>query len=154
MSKISLPVKAISYCASTYNRIDGKNSFEFWTRGHLIRIVGDKPFSRGDMIWIDEIGFSRRDNTYFIKVRVIDDQLYESNLPVLSIAVSRLVYSVCDFEIEQEGDISLLDTFYVDTDDSYSVILITLLGGSARLNGYSPSMNTSFSFDFNLNWHN
>ncbi len=154
MNKVTLPVKAISYCASTYSVIDHQNSFEFWIRGHLIRVIGDKPFSRGDMIWIDSIEYSQTDDTYYIMIRVIDDQPYEQNLPVLNISVSRMIYSVNDFEINDEGDITLLKTIYISTDNSYSVVFISLLGGPARLSCHSPSMGASFSLDYSLDWQN
>lgn len=153
MRDIKYPIKAISYCASNCGNSDRKHSFEFWVRGHLIRVIGDKPFSRGDMIWIDEIKYDWSDNTYYIMTRVIDDEPYESNLPVLSIAVSRMIYSVTDFKIKEEGNIKVLEHMYIKTDDSYSLAFISLVSGEARINCKSESTNASFNMDFILKWN-
>lgn len=154
MKNIKFPIKAISYCASNCGNIDNKHSFEFWIRGHLIRVIGDKPFSRGDMIYIDEIKYDWDVDTYYIMTRVIDDEPYEKDLPVLSIAVSRMIYSVTDFKVRTEGNIQVLEHLYIETDNSYSVAFISLISGDARINCRSPSTNVAFNMDFNLNWKN
>lgn len=154
MNNKKFPIKAISYCASNYGSIDNQHSFEFWIRGHLIRIIGDKPFSRGDMIWIDDITYDWSEDTYYIHTRIIDDEPYEEGLPVLSIAVSRMIYSVTDFETKADGDIKVLEKLYIETDNSYSVVFISLISGVARISCRSPSTNASFNMDFIVDWKN
>ena len=53
--QITLPIRCISYYASDKSSLDNKNSYEFWLRSKLTRIICDKPFSRGDVLQIDSI---------------------------------------------------------------------------------------------------
>ena len=36
-------------------KLDGNNSYEFWLRGKCIRIICNKPFSRGDVLEVKSI---------------------------------------------------------------------------------------------------
>ena len=146
------PIKCIVYCASNYGTYDRANSFEFWVRGHLIRIIADKPFSRGDMIWLDDIYFDDLKLEYVIKVRVIDDDPYEEGLPVLSLATSRIVYSVDDFEVHEKDGVKVLNAISVETDGNYSLAFISLLYGDGAISCKSRSTGAAFNLDFSLTW--
>lgn len=152
MKETKYPIKCLCYCASNYGTYDRLNSFEFWVRGHLIRIVGDKPFARGDMIWLDSIDYNDLKDEYIINIRVIDDEPYEEGLPVLSLAISRMVYSVTDFDICEKDGIKILKSIYVETDNSFSLAFISLLYGEGSIVCKSESTGAAFSLDFNLDW--
>ena len=152
MAEIKYPIKCISYCASNYGTYDRANSFEFWVRGHLIRIVGDKPFSRGDMIWLDEIDYDDLNEEYIVRIRVIDEEPYEEGLPVLSLATSRIVYSSDDFDVIEKDGVKVLKTLSVQTDDSYSLAFISLLYGHGVISCKSKSSGAAFNLDFKLSW--
>lgn len=152
MTEIKYPIKCISYCASNYGTYDKANSFEFWVRGHLIRMIGDKPFSRGDMIWLDEIDYDDLNEEYVIRVRVIDDEPYEEGLPVLSLSISRIVYSVDDFDVVEKDGVKILKTISVETDESYSLAFISLLYGDGSIVCKSKTTGAAFNLDFRLSW--
>lgn len=152
MRNIKYPIKCICYCASNYDSQEKKVSFDFWVRGHLIRIIGDKPFSRGDMIWLDEITYNERTDEYILSIRVIDDEPYEEDLPVLILSVSRLLYSVDDFDIVEKDGVRLLKSIYVHTDESLSLAFISLVYGDGRIFCKSKSTKAIFDLDFKLSW--
>lgn len=152
MPETKFPIKCLSYCASSFGSHDRINSFEFWVRGHLVRIIGDKPFSRGDMIWLDSIDYDDLKDEYIISIRVIDDEPYESGLPVLSLSISRVVYSVDDFDIIEKDGVKILKTISVNTDDSYSLAFIALLYGDGSICCKSKSTSAAFDLDFKLSW--
>ena len=77
ISNFSLPMRCISYYASSKSGLDGKQSYEFWLRGVCIRIVCDKPFARGDVIEIQSI--EDTNSGVLITTKLIDEweQEYE-----------------------------------------------------------------------------
>jgi len=58
--------------------IDNKHSYEFWYYSELMRIIGDKPFARGDIVNIDSVN----DDTKEIRITVCGDPANEfENIP-------------------------------------------------------------------------
>lgn len=79
---------------SSKTGIDSKNSYEFWFYSDLIRIIGDKPFARGDVVEILAIDEEKKE----IKIEVLGDpniedvpsQVLEKELPVFMFLVTPL----------------------------------------------------------------
>ena len=88
-SILNFPIKCISYFASNKNKIDNKQSFEWWFRGFLVRIISEKSFARGDILIIKNI--VKDNNKILINVDVSDEEY--TPYPVLTFISSRLVYN-------------------------------------------------------------
>lgn len=146
------PIRAIVYNASSVNSIDNYNSFEFWVRGYLIRIVGDKAFSRGDMCEI--VSIEKKQDGKYINIRVLDDEEFDQNLPTLMLATSRLVYNdFSSFEISTRGDIEVLDTIEVTSDNNLSLSFITLVGkGYSKIQAVDSKFENFFDIELELSY--
>lgn len=146
------PIKAIVYNASSINSIDNLNSFEFWVRGHLIRIVGDKAFSRGDMCEI--LSIEKRQDGEYIQIRILDDEPFDESLPALMLATSRLVYNdFSSFEITTRGDIEILKTIEVTSDNNLSLSFITLIGkGYSKIQAIDSKFENLFDIELELSY--
>ena len=105
ISNFSLPMRCISYYASSKSGLDGKQSYEFWLRGVCIRIVCDKPFARGDVIEIQSI--EDTNSGVLITTKLIDE--WEQEYPVLNFISGRLIYNRwAEFQYETTDGIQII----------------------------------------------
>ena len=150
LEKIVTPFKCISYYVSTKSTIDDKNSYCYWFRGKLIRIISDKPFARGDMLIVKSISTASNGGT-IIDVTV-DSGKYQK-LPVLSFVSTRLVYNkYSDFEFTSTPGITILKIIEQVMDDNYSACFITLSETTGVIHAVDKYMNNYFDINIGLSW--
>lgn len=148
-SILNLPIKCISYFASNKNRIDNKQSFEWWFRGFLVRIISDKSFARGDILIIKNI--IKDNNKILIDVDVSNEEYQQ--YPVLTFISSRLVYNkYSDFEFNTSPAIKILQLLEQVIDDNYSVGFIILANDSGFIKATDNVLKNQFDIYFKLSW--
>lgn len=144
------PFKCISYYVSSKSPIDNKDSYSYWFRGKMIRIIADRPFARGDILIVKNIVNQNADNI-IIDVDV-DSGEYES-YPVLNFVSTRLVYNkYSDFVFTPSPDIKILKIVEQIMDDNYSVCFITLTSKSGSIKAVDKNMNNYFDINITLDW--
>jgi hypothetical protein len=89
--------RIVLYYVSSKNGLDGKDSYEFWFNGSVIRIIADKPFSRGDVAELISVDTKGK----IFNVRIIDETEEEfQKYPILAFAVSRIYFNeYSNFEV-------------------------------------------------------
>lgn len=148
-SKITFPFRCISYYASDKSPLDGKQSYEFWCRGKLTRIICNKPFSRGDVLEIKSI--QDNSNGIFIDTTLVDE--WEEEYPVLNFISGRLVYNKwADFEYECSDGIVVLKTIEQVLSDNYSIGFIVLTYQSGKILCKDKVSKNEFEVFINLSW--
>lgn len=150
LEETKLPFKCISYYASSKSQIDGKNSYCYWFRGKLIRIIADKPFARGDILNI--ISIETNSNNGIIINTTVDTGDYEK-YPVLSFVSTRLVYNkYSDFEFVTSPEIKIIKTIDQIMDDNYSVCFIILTDATGTIHAIDKRTNNYFDINISLDW--
>ncbi len=147
---IQLPIRAISYYASTKSQIDGQHDFCFWMRSKLTRIVANKPFARGDVLQIESI--ESTSTGICIKVTVIDE--WAEEYPVLNLISGRLIYNKwADFEYSPSEGIQILCPIEQMLADNYSIGFVVLIYKSGIIKCKDRTTHNYFDVHINLNWN-
>jgi len=148
-SNFSFPLRCISYYASSKSVLDGKHSYEFWLRGVCIRIVCDKPFSRGDVLELQ----SMEDITsgVLITAKVIEEWAQE--YPVLNFISGRLIYNRwVNFEYKATEGIQILKPIEQILSNNFSLGFIVLCYKSGKISCVDTKTNNRFDVHINLEW--
>lgn len=149
LETINFPFRCISYYASSKSKIDNKNSYEFWLRGKCIRIICNKPFSRGDVLEIKSI--KNTSNGIMIDSEIIDE--WEQEYPVLNFISGRLVYNKwVNFECVPSEGIQILNKIEQILSDSYSIGFIILAYKTGKITCNDTVTGNAFDIYINLNW--
>ena len=150
LESISYPFKCISYYVSSKSSIDNKDSYTYWFRGKMIRIIADKPFARGDVLIVNNI-YTTPSNGTIIDVSV-DSGQYEQ-YPVMNFISTRLVYNkYSDFDFSTTPGIKILKIIEQTLDDNYSVCFIVLTEKNGTIKAVDKNMNNYFDINVTLNW--
>lgn len=151
-TNLEYPIRCISFYASNKSSFDKNNSFEWWMRGKLVRIIADKAFARGDILNITSI--TDNQNSIIIKATV-DNGPYEV-LPVLSFVSCRLVYNKnSHFEAITPNDIQIIKQIDQLNNNNYSIGFIILVfnnGGTIKVQDVKN--NNYFDINCTLSWIN
>ena len=149
ISNFSLPMRCISYYASSKSGLDGKQSYEFWLRGVCIRIVCDKPFARGDVIEIQSI--EDTNSGVLIITKLIDE--WEQEYPVLNFISGRLIYNRwAEFQYETTDGIQIIKSIEQILSNNLSVGFIVLCYKSGKISCIDTKTDNRFDVFINLNW--
>lgn len=150
LESITYPFKCVSYYVSSKSSVDNKDSYTYWFRGKMIRIVANKPFARGDVLIINNI-HSTQTNGIIIDATV--DSGEYTKYPVLNFISTRLVYNkYSDFEFTTTPGIKILHFVEQTIDDNYSVCFITLTEKTGTIKASDKNMNNYFDINVTLNW--
>jgi hypothetical protein len=148
-STLNFPIKCISYFASNKNKIDDKQSFEWWFRGFLVRIISSKSFARGDILIIKNI--IKDNNKILIDVDVSDEEYQQ--YPVLTFISSRLVYNkYSDFEFVPSSSIQILQILEQIINDNYSIGFIILANDTGFIKATDSVLKNQFDIYLKLSW--
>ena len=149
ISNFSLPMRCISYYASSKSGLDGKQSYEFWLRGVCIRIVCDKHFARGDVIEIQSI--EDTNSGVLITTKLIDE--WEQEYPVLNFISGRLIYNRwAEFQYETTDGIQIIKPIEQILSNNLSVGFIVLFYKSGKISFFDTKTDNRFDVFINLNW--
>lgn len=149
ISNFSLPMRCISYYASSKSGLDGKQSYEFWLRGVCIRIVCDKPFARGDVIEIQNI--EDNNSGVLITTKLIDE--WEQEYPVLNFISGRLIYNRwAEFQYEATDGIEIIKPIEQILSNNLSVGFIILCYKSGKISCIDTKTDNIFDVFINLTW--
>ena len=147
--QITLPIRCISYYASDKSSLDNKNSYEFWLRSKLTRIICDKPFSRGDVLQIDSINDTS--SGIVINTTLIDE--WQEEYPVLCFVSGRLIYNKwVDFTCTPSEGIQILKPIEQVLSDNYSLGFILLVDQSGKITCVDTLTQNRFDIHINLKW--
>lgn len=146
---ITFPIRCISYYASDKSSLDNKNSYEFWLRSKLTRIICDKPFSRGDVLQIDSINDTS--SGIVINTTLIDE--WQEEYPVLCFVSGRLIYNKwVDFNCTPSEGIQILKPIEQVLSDNYSLGFILLVYQSGKITCVDTLTQNRFDIHINLKW--
>lgn len=145
-----------SYYSSSKD-IDKKDTYNFWFYGNSIRVEGDKPFSRGDVIKIKDYEFVDRGKglfDYIIYVEVLGDPKIDNmtdipnNLPVLLIATTPIPLSeYSEYEIIADNNSQILQVLESEKEKSKKYTVILLMHGKfSRITGYDKITFAQFEW--------
>lgn len=141
--------KCISYYASDKSVLDGKNSYEFWMRGKLTRIICDKPFSRGDILLINKIEDVQLGT--IIETTLVDE--WEADLPVLVFVSGRIIYNKwANFSYKLSKGIEIIKTIEQILNDNYSIGFILLVKKTGKIVCEDTMTGNNFDIFLNLEW--
>lgn len=148
-SNFSLPLRCISYYASSKSSLDNKHSYEFWLRGVCIRIVCDKYFGRGDVLEIQSI--EDTNSGVLITTKLIDE--WEQEYPVLNFIGGRLIYNRwVEFEYEASDGIQVIKPIEQILSNNFSLGFIVLCYKSGVIKCMDKKTNNAFDVHINLTW--
>ena len=146
---ITFPVRCISYYASDKSSLDNKNSYEFWLRSKLTRIICDKPFSRGDVLQINSIN----DTSSGIMINTTLIEEWQEEYPVLCFVSGRLIYNKwADFTCTPSEGIQILKPIEQVLSDNYSLGFILLVYQSGKIACIDTLTQNRFDIHVNLQW--
>ena len=90
--------------------IDGKPSYNFWFTSSLIRVIGDKPFARGDIALIEDIT-KPSPTEWNIKVRIIGDYRIDKEatdlVSSLSEEIPTLIFATTKIYLDETSDMHI-----------------------------------------------
>ncbi len=146
LQNINFPIRVISYYASSKG-IDGKNSFNFWMRSALIRIISNKPFARGDVLEITSL--EKTESGIIINVNVIEE--WEAEYPVLCFVSGRLTYNKwSNFKYTTTAGIQILYPIEQLLSTNYSIGFIVLVYKSGKILCDDDGMDNHLEIDITL----
>ena len=141
--------RCISYYASDKSALDGKHSYEFWTRSKLTRIVCNKPFGRGDTLQIDDV--KETSSGILIETTLINE--WEQGYPVLNFISGRLIYNKwADFECTPTEGIQIVKRIEQILADNYSIGFVILAYKSGKISCVDKVTNNKFDIHIRLDW--
>lgn len=146
---ITFPIRCISYYASDKSILDGKHSYEFWMRSKLTRIVCNKPFSRGDVLQINNI--KNTSTGILIETELVDE--WQEEYPILNFISGRLVYNKwINFSYTASEGIQILAPIEQVLYDNYSIGFIVLAYKSGKISCIDSVTNNNFDIFINLSF--
>lgn len=149
ITNLSFPFRCISYYASSKSSVDGKQSYEFWLRGKCIRIVCTKPFSRGDVLQVNNI--TENNSGVLIETEVIDE--WEQEYPVLNFISGRLIYNKwANFEYKATEGIQIIKPIEQILSNNFSLGFIVLCYKSGKISCVDTKTDNRFDIHINLEW--
>ena len=149
-TEIKLPIRVISYNASSKSQIDGKHDFCFWMRCKLTRVICDKPFARGDVLQINSI----IDTPSGILIDTILIEDWEKEYPVLTFVSGRLIYNKwADFEFTPSEGIQIVKPIEQVLSDNYSIGFILLVYQSGIIKCVDKTTKNYFDVHVNLEFN-
>ena len=149
-TEIKLPIRVISYNASSKSQIDGKHDFCFWMRCKLTRVICDKPFARGDVLQINSI--TDTPSGILIDTTLIED--WEKEYPVLTFVSGRLIYNKwADFEFTPSEGIQIVKPIEQVLSDNYSIGFILLVYQSGIIKCVDKTTKNYFDVHVNLEFN-
>ena len=149
-TEIKLPIRVISYNASSKSQIDGKHDFCFWMRCKLTRVICDKPFARGDVLQINSI--IDTPSGILIDTTLIED--WEKEYPVLTFVSGRLIYNKwADFEFTPSEGIQIVKPIEQVLSDNYSIGFILLVYQSGIIKCVDKTTKNYFDVHVNLEFN-
>ena len=141
--------RCISYYASDKSALDGKHSYEFWTRSKLTRIVCNKPFGRGDTLQIDDV--KETSSGILIETTLINE--WEQGYPVLNFISGRLIYNKwADFECTPTEGIQIVKQIEQILAYNYSIGFVILAYKSGKISCVDKVTNNKFDIHIRLDW--
>lgn len=141
--------RCISYYASDKSALDGKHSYEFWTRSKLTRLVCNKPFGRGDTLQIDAI--KDTSSGILIETTLIDE--WQQEYPVLNFISGRLIYNKwAEFECVASEGIQIVKQIEQILSDNFSIGFVILAYKSGKISCVDKVTNNKFDIHIHLNW--
>lgn len=148
-TNFSLPMRVISYYASTRSPIDKQDSYNYWMRSKLVRIICNKPFARGDVLEIQSIRTTN--NGVLITTKLIEE--WQQEYPVLSFVSGRLVYNKSSvFEHKATDGIQILSPIEQILSNSYSFGLILAVYKSGKISCVDKVCGNKLDIIVGLNW--
>lgn len=148
-TEIKLPIRVISYNASSKSQIDGKHDFCFWMRCKLTRVICNKPFARGDVLQINNI--IDTPSGIVIDTTLVED--WEQEYPVLNFVSGRLIYNKwADFEFTPSEGIQILRPIEQVLSDNYSIGFILLVYQSGIIKCVDKTTKNYFDVHVSLQW--
>lgn len=132
---------------------EGNYIYEFWFLRKLLKLIGDKPFSRGDIAKIAEIN----EQMQYIKIDVIGDPSQEevrnsappiNQIPALLFLSSKIYLnenSEYVLDADDNVEIILSYTSLLDGNKAYAAA-VTMFGDYARVTGYDERTGISFEW--------
>lgn len=126
---ITFPVRCMSLYASSVG-IDERDSFNFWIRSRLIRVICDKPFARGDILEISHV--DDMENGVFIYTKLIEECVEE--YPTLNFISGRVVYSKdSSFVCTSSKNIKIVKKIEQILNEDYSLGFVVLAYDSGKI---------------------
>lgn len=148
-TNLNLPFRCISYYASDKSALDGKHSYEFWTRSKLTRIICDKPFSRGDVLQINDI--INTSSCLLLDATLIDE--WQEEYPVLNFISCRVVYNKwANFKYTATEGIQIIYPIEQVLNDNYSIGFVVLAYKSGKISCVDTVTHNKFDIFINLSW--
>lgn len=132
---------------------DGNYDYCFWFLRQLIRLIGDRPFSRGDLAEIVEVN----PKLSTIRVRVLGDPATEkmpADLPAWDeipglIFVSTKIYlnDKSDYTLDTDESIQILMSYtsIIDGNKAYAAA-VTMVGSSGKITGHDSLTNVKWEW--------
>jgi hypothetical protein len=140
------------------NKLNNEHSYEYGFSTHSFKIVGDKPFSRGDIVEILSHKKESR-NQYRIYVKVIGDPAINSRdetkeprieIPTLLFLSSRIYLSeFSDFQITSTINAKIL-TFEGVQQDSSKIYAVAALVCESEANIKCTDVNSGTKFEWSI----
>lgn len=148
-TNLQFPIRVISYYASDKSSLDNKNSYEFWMRGKLTRIICDKCFSRGDVLQINSI--TDTSSCILLDTTLIEE--WEPEYPVLNFISGRLIYNKwAEFEYTPSEGIQIIKPIEQVLSDNYSIGFIILAYKSGTIKCIDKLTKNYFDIQIDLSW--
>jgi hypothetical protein len=149
-------MRSYAFLIYSSNKNNSENSYEYGFSTHSFKIVGDKPFSRGDIVEILSHNQESR-NQYRINVRVLGDPAINSRvssneprieIPTLLFLSSRIYLSeFSSFQIERAINAKILAFEGVKQDQSKIYAVAALVSGAeANIKCMDPNSGVKFEW--------
>ena len=149
-ANLNYPLRCISYYSSNLSTIDSRHSFEYFFRHKLLRIRGDKPFARGDML--DITNMQETSTGVVMDAAVVTQEEY-SPAPVLVFVSNRFVYNpYADFSYETSGGVQLINVVETNIDDNFSSAFICLVTDAGQITCTDPIFQNNYDIKISLDW--
>lgn len=157
-----MSIKSVStYCIVPYQSsrgIDDRPTYAFWFTSSLVKIVGDKPFGRGDIVLLETIEKTNI-NEWTLECKVVGDpeidpeakQLSESSdreIPTLLFLTTKIyLHEDAEVDLTCTDNITLLlsCSSIINNNKSYTVVAL-IKGKQGRIRGLDSIHKTP------LNW--
>lgn len=148
-TNFSLPMRVISYYASNKSSVDKLDSYDYWMRSKLVRIVCNKAFARGDVLEIESIKNS--ESGILITTKLIEE--WQEEYPLLCFVSDRLVYNkYASFEFYPTEGINVLSKIEQVLSDNYSFGLVLAVYESGKVACVDKKGGNKTDIVVNLNW--
>jgi len=133
--------------------VDNLHSYDFWFLKNLIRLIGDKPFSRGDVAVIKEVSPELQS----ITIEVLGDYYTEKmpdtippidDLPGLIFLSSKIYLNErSEYVLDHDDNVTILLSYTssIDGNKAYAAA-ITMTGNYGKVTGHDEQTNVQFEW--------